>query len=86
LQEQASNHLKLLWPKAMVVSVEEKVAALDRGRYDSERRAQANHSMRRRKSKGEVKTGLLRLVQDKFGGKPVYCLSGLRRKGGVNLS
>jgi hypothetical protein len=24
LQEQASNHLKLLWPKAMVVSVEEK--------------------------------------------------------------
>jgi hypothetical protein len=23
-QEQASNHLKLLWPKAMVVSVEEK--------------------------------------------------------------
>jgi hypothetical protein len=50
------------------------------------RRAQANHSMRRRKSKGEVKTGLLRLVQDKFGGKPVYCLSGLRRKGGVNLS
>ena len=24
LQEQASNHLKLLWSKAMVVSVEEK--------------------------------------------------------------
>ena len=24
LQEQASNHLKLLWPKAMVVSLEEK--------------------------------------------------------------
>ena len=24
LQEQASNHLKLLWPKAMVVSVKEK--------------------------------------------------------------
>jgi hypothetical protein len=24
LQEQASNHLKLLWPKVMVVSVEEK--------------------------------------------------------------
>ncbi len=24
LQEQASNRLKLLWPKAMVVSVEEK--------------------------------------------------------------
>jgi hypothetical protein len=25
LQEEASNHLKLLWSKAMVVSVEEKV-------------------------------------------------------------
>ena len=25
LQEQASNHLKLLWSKAMVVSVKEKV-------------------------------------------------------------
>jgi len=25
LQEQASNHLKLLWSKVMVVSVEEKV-------------------------------------------------------------
>ncbi len=24
MQEQASNHHKLLWPKAMVVSVEEK--------------------------------------------------------------
>jgi hypothetical protein len=26
LQERASKHLKLLWPKAMVVSVEEKVS------------------------------------------------------------
>ena len=25
MQEQASNHLKLLWSRAMVVSVEEKV-------------------------------------------------------------
>jgi hypothetical protein len=36
LQEQASNHLKLLWSKAMVVSVEEKsrqriVAGEDQG-------------------------------------------------------
>ena len=36
LQEQASNHLKLLWSKAMVVSVEEKsrhriVAGVDQG-------------------------------------------------------
>ncbi len=36
LQEQASNHLKLLWSKAMVVSVEEKawqktVSGIDQG-------------------------------------------------------
>ena len=36
LQEQASNHLKLLWSRAMVVSVEEKsrhktVAGVDQG-------------------------------------------------------
>jgi hypothetical protein len=29
LQEQASKHLKLLWSKAMVVSVEEKVPRRD---------------------------------------------------------
>jgi hypothetical protein len=37
LQEQASNHLKLLWSKAMVVSVEAKVTAEDRGRCGSRR-------------------------------------------------
>ncbi len=67
LQEQASKHLKLLWSKAMVVSVEEKVP-LDGISCESERRAQANHSMRRRKIMDEVKTGLLYWVQDKFRG------------------
>ena len=43
-----------------------KVMAEDRGRWDSERRAQANHSMRRRKIMDEVKTELLYWVQDKF--------------------
>ena len=41
LQEQAPKHLKLLWSKAMVVSVEEKVPP-DGISYESERRAQAN--------------------------------------------
>jgi hypothetical protein len=45
-----------------------KVTAKDRGRCDSERRAQANHSMRRRKIMDEVKTGLLYWVQDQFRG------------------
>jgi len=56
LQEQASKHLKLLWSKAMVVSVEEKVPP-DGISCGSERRAQANHPMRCRKHKDDVKTG-----------------------------
>ena len=56
LQEQAPKHLKLLWSKAMVVSVEEKVP-LDGISCESERRAQANHPMRCRKHKDDVKTG-----------------------------
>ncbi len=56
LQEQASKHLKLLWSKAMVVSVEEKVP-LDGISCGSERRAQANHPMRCRKLTDDVKTG-----------------------------
>jgi hypothetical protein len=56
LQEQAPKHLKLLWSKAMVVSVEEKVPP-DGISCGSERRAQANHPMRCRKHKDDVKTG-----------------------------
>jgi hypothetical protein len=56
LQEQAPKHLKLLWSKAMVVSVEEKVPPDGISCY-SERRAQANHPMRCRKHKDDVKTG-----------------------------
>ncbi len=56
LQEQAPKHLKLLWSKAIVVSVEEKVP-LDGISCGSERRAQANHPMRCRKCKDGVKTG-----------------------------
>jgi len=42
LQEQAPNHLKLLWSRAMVVSVKEKVRR-DRARYGSWRRVKPNH-------------------------------------------
>ena len=41
MQEEASNHLKLLWSRAMVVSVEEKVP-LDGIRYVSMRRTLVN--------------------------------------------
>ena len=56
MQVEASNHLKLLWSKAMVVSVEEKVS-LDGISCGSERRAKANHSMRCRNFMDDVKTG-----------------------------
>ncbi len=56
LQEQASNHLKLLWSKAMVVSVEEKawqktVSGMDQG---DERKRTADEVS---KIKDDVKTG-----------------------------
>ena len=56
LQEQASKHLKLRRLRAEVVSVEEKVP-LDGISCGSERRAKANHPMRCRKCKDDVKTG-----------------------------
>jgi hypothetical protein len=42
--------------------------------------------MRHRKDRGEGETELLYGVQDKIWGRPAYCLSVLRCKGGVNLS
>jgi hypothetical protein len=41
--------------------------------------------MRHRKDRGEVETELLYRVQDKVWGRPAYCPSDLRCKGGVNL-
>jgi hypothetical protein len=66
LQEQASKHLKLLWSKAMVVSVEEKVPP-DGISCESERRAQANHPMRCRNIK-TTSNWWLSLHQDKSRG------------------
>ena len=50
-----SNHRKLLWPKAMVVNVAEK-SERDSGRYDWERRAQANRCRSVESGLGDVKT------------------------------
>jgi len=41
--------------------------------------------MRHRKDIGGVETELLYRVQDETWGRPVYCPSGLRCKGGMNL-
>jgi hypothetical protein len=67
LQEQASNHLKLLWSKARVVSVKEK----SRLRLWQVRIREMNLSeplMRRRKQEDGVKTGGLSTFQDESRG------------------
>ena len=51
-----SSHRKLLWSKAMVVNVAEKPEQ-DSGRYDWERRAQANRFGSVEIELGDVKTG-----------------------------
>jgi hypothetical protein len=51
-----SNHRKPLWSKAMVVNVAEK-SEQDFGRYDWERRAQANRCRSVESGLGDVKTG-----------------------------
>jgi hypothetical protein len=79
LQEQASKHLKLLWSKAMVVSVEEKVPP-DGISCESERRAQANHPMRCRNIRDGVKTGVLAGLQDNLRGNlfTAWAASGIK--------
>jgi hypothetical protein len=37
-------------------------------------------------SNGDVETGRLTLLQDKSRGEPVYCLGGVRHRGGANLN
>jgi hypothetical protein len=67
LQEQASNHLKLLWPKVMVVSVEEK--AWQRLCQVWIKEMSVSESlMRCRNIRDGVKTGVLADLQDKFRG------------------
>jgi len=64
LQEQASNHLKLLWLRARVVSVEEK--ARQRSFQVRFRETSASEPlMRCRKLLGDVKTGGRTLPQEK---------------------
>ena len=84
LQGQASNHLKLLWLRARVVSVKES-HGLGPWQVGIKETSNSEPLMRHRKDRDEVKTGLLYRVQDEFGGKPACRPSGLRCKGGVTL-
>jgi hypothetical protein len=67
LQEQASNHLKLLWSKARVVSVKEK-SRLRLWQVGIREMNVSEPLMRRRKQKDGVKTGGLSTFQDESRG------------------
>jgi len=67
LQEQASNHLKLLWSKAMVVSVMEK-SRLRLWQVRIRETSTSEPLMRRRNELDGVKTGGLCVCQDKHRG------------------
>ena len=78
LQEQASNHLKLLWSKALVVSVKEK--AWQRPCQVRIKEMSASEPlMRCRNIRDGVKTGVLRQLQDKSRGSLfiVWAASGI---------
>jgi len=66
-QEQASNHLKLLWSKALVVSVEEK-AWKRPCQVRIKEMSVSEALMRCRNIRAGVKTGVLAGLQDKFRG------------------
>jgi len=79
LQEQASNHLKLLWSKAMVVSVEEKAwQRLCQVRIKE--MSVSEPLMRCRNIRDGVKTGVLAGFQDKSRGNlfTVWAASGIK--------
>ena len=67
LQEEASNHLKLLRSKALVVSVEEK-AWQGLCQVGIKEMSESEPLMRCRNIRDGVKTGVLAGLQDKFRG------------------
>jgi hypothetical protein len=86
LQEQAPNHLKLLWSKARVVSVKEKIwHRTMSGEIQGDERKRTTDEVSKT-STADVKIGRLTLLQDKSRGEPVYCLGGVRHRGGVPLN
>ena len=66
MQEQASNRLKLLGSRVLVVSVEEK-AGQDSVRYEPKETSASEPPMSCRKRRDDVKTGGKSLTRDKSG-------------------
>ena len=80
LQEQASNHLKLLWSRARVVSVKEKIwQKTMSGEVQGDERKQTTAEVSKTSSV-DVKTGRLSLLQDKSRGNlfTAWAASGIK--------
>jgi len=85
LQEQAPNRLKLHGSRALVVSVEGKGMAMTMsGEVQGDERKRTTDEVS--KTKGRCRNWRRTPLQDRSRGEPVYCLGGVRHKGGVNLS
>ena len=66
LQGEASNHLKLLWSKASVVSVEEKAHKMCQ--VGTKKMSESEPRMTRRNVKGDIKTRVASRSWDELGG------------------
>ena len=82
LQDQVPNRLKLLWSKAMVVSVSGK-GRPRAGQVWAEKTNASEPLMRCRKRRNVTETRLQSLAWDPAEAKPAYGLGGDRHKGGV---
>ena len=82
LQDQVPNRLKLLWSKAMVVSVSGK-GRPRAGQVWAEKTNASEPPMRCRKRRDVTETRLQSLAWDPAETRPAYGLGGDRHKGGV---
>jgi hypothetical protein len=84
MQVQASNHLKLLRSRAVVVSVEGKGVARPRQVWTMKTN-ESEPLMKCRNSRDDVETGRKSLARDEPRRRPAYWLGGVRYEGGVSV-
>jgi len=83
LQEQVPNHLKLHGSRARVVSVEGKGMA--KTVSDEVQGDEEDEPLKVSKAYGRCQNWGAVVTPGQAQGEPVYCLGGIRHKGGVNL-
>ncbi len=83
LQGLASNRPERHWLKTVVVSVGRKGGSMWPVRYESRRRAQANHRSGVEIAFDDIKTRGRKYLWEEPIGNPAYWVGGVRRRGGV---